>query len=98
MSKKCSRVAFSIKRDGVSHVFENAFAFIHTLSFFLKIMVQLVISRIKDFTKILKLCKKGIKNFGMEGMICDDSGCCTVMIQLIRTNGNRVPHILKFLS
>ena len=41
-------------------------SFIHTSTFFLKILEQLVMSKVKDFTKISKLWKKGIKEFGMR--------------------------------
>ena len=53
------------KRWGVACPYRCIF-FIHTSTFFLKILEQLVISKVKDFTKISKLWKKGIKEFGMK--------------------------------
>ena len=53
------------KRWGVACP-QRCIFFIHTLSFSLKILEQLVMSRVKNFTKISKLWKKGTKEFGMK--------------------------------
>ena len=41
--------------------------FLHShLEFFLKILEQLVMSKVKDYIKISKQWKKGIREFGMR--------------------------------
>ena len=62
MVEKDVKVSYYRKRNrGLSSAFFFCIFFIHTLSFSLKILEQLVMSRVKDLTKTSKLWKKGIK-------------------------------------